>query len=756
MSRFESLPILFVEQAAVAPGVISSFAIDQDRVQLGDLILVTDSLTELPRLGVVVKVVFKIKQRTAFKVIVEGTCWARLIKATRDIRGASGEAEQVDIELATKSSKASFEKKITKSLNQLIEMEAVGEELSYIFHSYLERGIESLFQFIVQLNNYFKVPFHVLSNRELTLLKNTSRVLENELDSLKLDEELQSTTEKRLDEQARINFLREKLQTIREELSKYEGDTDDIQNLKNTFLSKPIPEDIKTELLKQTERISRIPIDAPEYSMLRTHLDFAAELPWGIYTKDQFNLEKTREILNKNHYGQNQVKERIIEYLCVTHLTDESKSPILCFVGAPGVGKTSFAKSIAEALGRKFERISLGGIRDEAEIRGHRKAYIGSSAGRILQALKNAKTMNPVIVLDEIDKIGLDARGDPASALLEVLDPEQNSSFVDHYLGFPFDLSKVMFICTANSTSTIPVPLLDRLEEVEINGYSQLEKERIFQKFLLPKQIKANGLSNVHITVEKSAVSALIQLYTRESGLRGLDRETAKMCRKIAKIYLEKKFKKFKVDRKKLEIILGPPKYLPEPITTEAKTGVVIGLAWTNLGGELLVLESLVAPGKGNLILTGQLGTVMQESAKLALFYLQANAKKLNIPENFFYSHDIHVHATYGGVPKDGPSAGAALCLAIYSAITNIPLKNSISITGELSLTGQILEVGGIREKVLASVRYGIFEIILPKRNEKDIRASFNDEELNGIKFYFIERISEAFEILLLNKQRVK
>ncbi|MCS6894101.1 MAG: endopeptidase La, partial [Deltaproteobacteria bacterium] len=716
------------------------------------LIVVAPSHFETSRVGVLAKTKICIPvENLKYKIIVEGIGLARIEQTQEDKGFIWCDGYTLDVELASKTTKASFEKRIQKLLFALAKLGYIGEESLYIFDNYRERGIESLFQLIVHLSNYDRIGLDFLSNKELDLLKKLEDYLDSRLNSVKIDKDLDQKASNRLDRQQRINFLREKLQAIREELSEFETDYDEVTKLRSIIQSKNIPPNLKEDFLKSVERLTRLTQDSPEYSILKSHLDFISDLPWGIYSEDIFDLEKTKEILNKNHYGQSEVKERILEYLCVSHLTSSPQSAILCFVGPPGVGKTSFAKSVAEALGRKFERISLGGIRDEAEIRGHRKAYIGSSAGRIIQAIKNAGTMNPVIVLDELDKIGIDFRGDPSAALLEVLDPEQNQAFVDHYLGFAFDLSKVIFICTANRTDTIPLPLLDRLEVIEIHGYSELEKEKIFYKFLLPKQQNANGLSDIKISVDKLAVKALIENYTRESGLRGLNRETAKLCRKIAKLFVEKRFKTYRVNKKKLEFLLGPGKYLPEFVSKSSKVGVVVGLAWTELGGELMVLEVSTASGSGKLNLTGQLGSVMQESAKLALFFIQAHAKKFGIPEKIFSSCDVHVHALYGAIPKDGPSAGVALCVGIFSALTQKAVRNSVSVTGELSLTGKILEVGGIREKILASIRHGITEIIIPQRNKSELRL-FSEEELKGVTIHLVEDIEDVLEIMLARK----
>ncbi|MCS6962019.1 MAG: endopeptidase La [Deltaproteobacteria bacterium] len=753
--KFSNVPVIFSDRLVLAPGVTSAFEVQSRFFFNKDKqVLVIDSRLEKDRsenraLGVLGQIKFKFKLKEVVKLVIEGTKIAavRKLRSGKDLIYAEGEI--CDITFIPNKKRNTLIKVFETELNWLCQRELAGEELLYILSLYKKKGAEYIFQLACQLSHYIPVPFETIHFEENIFVKNLLDALRKARQQKQVDEEITNKASLRLDKENRILLLKEKLQVIRDELGGEFSNDDEINELRKSFLAKPIPEAIKHELLKQLDRISRTPADSPEYSMLKTYLDFVSELPWGISTRDNFNFDRTKKILNKNHYGQAQVKERILEYLCVTKLTSNSMSPILCFVGPPGVGKTSFARSIAEALSRKFERVSLGGIRDEAEIRGHRKAYIGSTAGRIIQAIKSARSLNPVIVLDEIDKIGHDFRGDPSSALLEVLDPEQNQLFVDHYLGFPFDISKVIFICTANRTETIPAPLLDRLEVIEIYGYSHIEKEKIAVQFLFPKQLKLNGLEKLKVSIEKDAVKLLIEGYTRESGLRSLDREIAKICRKLAKRFVEKKFKSLTIKKNQLEKLLGPIKYRQEYLWDEPKVGLVIGLAWNELGGDILPLEVFSAKGRGNLNLTGQLGSVMQESAKLAKFYLQANFKTLGIPESFFETLDIHVNAVYGAIPKDGPSAGAALCVGMYSALTGRKIKNTVSMTGELTLSGKILEVGGIREKILASIRYGIYEILIPKNNLKDL-ALFSKEELAGLTIHPVDNILEILDLAIV------
>lgn len=748
-SNQQRLRTLFYDRLIVAPGtlaVIESISLPEQN----QLLFITG--TELvgkktrKRYGVICKVRSVIKSPDSVRLVVEGQKLGYVTQTEGDFD--SSLVSEVDLLLIKPSTKRILVEQLSHLLGILCEKNTLDYDIFVQVQKYRDGGLEALFSLLVTLSSNLKVGFSCLDQSEAKILRNTLRILDAEVARVKIEEELNAKISEKAQLEHRVASLKEQLNLIREELSKYDDVDDDLQELKNNIVRKTIPEAVRKEVLKQVERVLRLPADSPEYSMTRTYVEFVAELPWGVYSSVNFSLDRAKRILNKNHFGQNQVKERILEYLCVTHLTAQTSPPILCFIGPPGVGKTSFARSIAEALGRKFERISLGGIRDEAEIRGHRKAYIGSTSGRIIQAIKSAGSMNPVIVLDEIDKIGHDFRGDPSAALLEALDPEQNSCFVDHYLGFPFDLSQVIFICTANSSETIPPPLLDRLEVVEINGYSLYEKERILERFLLPKQLRLNGLSKVRLKMSKESRVLLIEGYTRESGLRGLDREVAKMCRKLAKLYVEKPFRTIFINEEKLTELLGPRRFTTEFTVSKPSVGVVLGLAWTEFGGEVLPIEVSVAKGRGNLHLTGQLGTVMQESARLAKFFLQANAKKVGLSESVFEDLDIHVHGVYGGVPKDGPSAGAALCVAMYSALTGQPVDNRYSITGELTLSGSVLPVGGIREKVLASARLGVHNIILPADNRRDM-IYFLKQEIKGLNFLFVSNIFEVFELIL-------
>ena len=516
-----------------------------------------------------------------------------------------------------------------------------------------------------------------------------------------------------------------------------------------------LPPEVRKEAEKEIERLSRLSPNSFEYPIIRNYLDWIIELPWNVSTEDNLDIDLAKKILDEDHYDLEKVKERILEYLAVYKLKRDIKGPILCFVGPPGVGKTSLGKSIARALGRNFVRISLGGIRDEAEIRGHRRTYVGALPGRIIQGIRKAGTNNPVFMLDEVDKIGMDFRGDPASALLEVLDPEQNYAFVDHYLGVPFDLSRVMFIATANVLDTIPPPLLDRMEVIFLSGYTDLEKIAIAQRYLIPKQCEENGLQPQDVIIEADIIQKIIREYTREAGVRNLERSIATICRKIAKEVAQGAQGPFVVDEEKLREFLGPRRFLDEVMEGKDEIGVATGLAWTESGGEILFVETVVLPGKGNLLLTGNMGEIMQESAKIALSCVRARAQEWNIPPDFYEKNDIHVHVPAGAIPKDGPSAGITMVVSMISALARVPVRHDVAMTGEITLTGKVLPVGGIKEKVLAAYRAGIREVILPRENEKDLQE-VPEEVKKTMNFLLVENVNQVLDLALVKEELVE
>lgn len=552
-------------------------------------------------------------------------------------------------------------------------------------------------------------------------LKKVNDLLSREVELSSMQAKIQSDVRDEISKTQRDYFLREQVRMIHRELGESDDKVQEIENYKSKIKKARMPKEADSEATKQLKRLDQMHPDSSEASIIRTYLDWLVEMPWNKTTRGVIDIKQAKDVLNTDHFGLIKVKDRILEYLSVRKINPKMKGPILCFVGPPGVGKTSLGQSIARALKRKFIRISLGGIRDEAEIRGHRRTYIGALPGRILQSLKQYGTNNPVFMMDEIDKLGSDFRGDPSSALLEALDPEQNSSFSDHYLNIPFDLSKVMFILTANLTDTIPSALLDRMEVITLSGYTEDEKRIIAQRHLIPRQVKENGLSTKKISISKGALLRIIREYTSEAGLRGLEREIGSLCRKVARRIAEGETGPFRIVKNNLPKYLGVPQYILEMDQEKSQVGLSTGLAWTHVGGEVLYVEATFIGGKGELIVTGQLGDVMQESARAALSFAKANLESFGVKEDDFEGKDVHIHVPAGAIPKDGPSAGIAMATALISIMTNQPVNKDIAMTGEITLRGRILPVGGLREKTLGALRAGIRTIIIPEKNNKDL-----------------------------------
>jgi ATP-dependent Lon protease len=579
-----------------------------------------------------------------------------------------------------------------------------------------------------------------------TRLERITDILSKELKVLELEKKISSKTQERFEKGAREAILRERLKTIEKEL----GDEDESGSaeLLEKIKKAKMPADIEEKARKEVKKLSQMAQFNPEAGYVRNYLEWLVSLPWAIKSKNNVDIKKAEKILDEDHYGLTKAKERITEYLAVHKLSGKMKGPILCFAGPPGVGKTSIGKSIARALGRKFVKVSLGGIRDEAEIRGHRRTYVGALPGRIIQGIKDAGTRNPVFMLDEIDKVGVDFRGDPSSALLEALDPEQNYQFSDHYLEVPFDLSDVMFITTANILDTIPPALRDRLEIITFAGYTHDEKFKIAREFLLKKEIENHGLAKQKITITDDALKFIIEHYTREAGVRSLERQIAAILRKIAKVIAEGKKGKVKVDEKDVEKYLGPIKVSSTLVEKKDEIGMSTGLAWTEVGGDILFIEVALMPGKGQLILTGQLGDVMKESCQAAMSYIRARANEFSLSEKFYQKIDVHVHVPEGAVPKDGPSAGIAITTAIISALTKIPVNRKVGMTGEITLRGRVMEIGGLKEKVIAAHRAGLKTIIIPKENKKDL-VDIPKEVLKDLTFKFVSHMDEVIGIAL-------
>ncbi len=574
-------------------------------------------------------------------------------------------------------------------------------------------------------------------------------ILNKEVQVLELGNKIQSQVKEDMDRTQREYYLREQLKAIKKELGELDDHSSEIKELREKIKKAKMPPEVVTAAEKELDRLSKIPPASAEYTVARTYLDWLVELPWSESTEDNLDILNAQKTLDEDHYDLEKVKKRILEYLAVRKLKSDMKGPILCFVGPPGVGKTSLGKSIARAMGRKFIRISLGGVRDEAEIRGHRRTYVGALPGRIIQGVKKAGSNNPVFMLDEVDKIGMDFRGDPSSALLEVLDPEQNFSFSDHYIDLPFDLSKVMFITTANVLDTIPPALRDRMETLELPGYSEDQKMMIAKEFIIPKQIMEHGLTPDHIEFQDGAIQVIISSYTREAGVRNLEREIAAICRGVAKdVASGQNQGKVTITPDLLHKFLGPVKFFPEVAERTSEPGVATGLAWTPTGGDIIFVEATKMRGEKGLTLTGQLGDVMKESAQAALAYVRSKSKELNIEEDFFAKHDIHIHVPAGAIPKDGPSAGITMFVALVSLLTNKPVRSDVALTGEITLRGLVLPVGGIKEKVLAGMRAGIKTIILPKKNEKDLEE-IPEHIRNQLNFKFIQKMDEAIELAL-------
>jgi ATP-dependent Lon protease len=643
--------------------------------------------------------------------------------------------------------------RIRENLQVLVEYEHLPEEMLIITEELQDPGTLAD---VILAHYKVEIPYAQAALEELDPVKRlrlTDKTISDDLNKFILAEKIKDKARDEMTKGQREYYLREQIKQIQRELGEADMGSEDLQAVRERLVALKLPKQANDEAFKQLKRLERMSPESSEYALLRTYLEWMTDLPWHTKTVDKLDLKKAKAILDEDHFGLDKVKDRILEYLSVRALNPDSKGPILCFVGPPGVGKTSLGKSIARALGRSFNRMSLGGMRDEAEIRGHRRTYVGALPGRILQGLKQCATRNPVFVLDELDKVGADFRGDPASALLEVLDPHQNIDFLDHYLNVPFDLSDVLFIATANTMDTIPEPLMDRLEILSIPGYTAAEKQKIATKYIVPRQLKEAGLGSHKVQFTDGAIQLVIERYTREAGVRSLEREIGALCRKLARDVAEKKKFVRVVDEARVASLLGPTKYDPEVAEHSEAVGLVRGLAWTALGGEVMPIEVSLAKGGGSLTLTGQLGSVMQESAQAALFYARANASVLGLESDFHSKYDIHIHVPSGAIPKDGPSAGITIATALVSALSGRKVSKDVAMTGEMTLRGNVLAVGGLREKALAALQHGITKVIIPYENIKDLEE-IPEEQRKQIQFVPVKHVSEVLALALLGRNK--
>lgn len=706
-----------------------------------------------------IKQIIKSPDNKNIRVVVEGVCRASateylpndeyLLCNVKERRSFGVRPEDKDYADALKrKTKDIFETYIdvTAKLAQDVAMEVyMTEDPSHLADFIAGNALTDF-----EHRQYLLEEFH-----PLTRLEKLCSILSHEIEIFKIEEEIDRRVQEQMDKNQQEYYLREQIKAISAELGEGEDVLGETESYKAKITALNLPSEISEKLFRECDKLSKMQGTSPDANVIRSYLDACLALPWNVYTEDCFDLKKARKILDEDHYGMEKIKERFIEMLAVRALTDKARGQIVCLVGPPGVGKTSIVRSIAKAMNRKYVRMSLGGVRDEAEIRGHRKTYIGAMSGRIINALTQAKSFNPIILLDEIDKLGSDYKGDPSSALLEALDPEQNNSFRDHYIEFPVDLSRVIFITTANDSSTIPGPLLDRMELIELSSYTSQEKLMIAKKHLVKKQREMHGLSSVSIRFTDGALSLLIDGYTREAGVRKLEQLIGTVCRKSAVMLTDGETKRVAVNNATIEKMLGPVRFKPEAISKTDLVGVVNGLAWTSVGGELLQVEAVVMDGSGKLELTGNLGDVMKESAKAAHSYLRSIAKEFDIQEDFFKTKDIHVHVPQGAVPKDGPSAGVTIATALLSALTGRKVRQSVAMTGEISLTGRVMAIGGLREKTMAAYKNGIKKVIIPKENEGDL---YDVEQVvkDNVEFVTVQRLEEVFETATFGEQTKK
>lgn len=766
------LPILPVRDTVFFPYVVSPIVVGREKsIKLVDDVLVKDKIiglftqrdhlveepqiSDLYDLGTVALILKMLKfPDGSLRLIVQGLSRAKLVGVVQIEPYLKGRIELLEeIEEKNKEVDAMM-RNVLNLFRKLVSLAPYLNEELFIAAMNIDSP-NKLADFIASnLNIDVKIKQELLSTFDINRrLQRLTFFLNEELEVLELGSKIQSQVRTEVDRTQKEFLLRKQLEAIQRELGEGDEKSVEINELKKKIKEAKMPPEVEKEAERELLRLAKMSFAAAEYTVSRTYLDWLVSLPWSKQTEDMLDISKARTILDEDHYNLEKVKQRILEYLAVRKLRPEAKGPILCFIGPPGTGKTSLGRSIAHALGRKFVRISLGGIRDEAEIRGHRRTYIGSLPGRIIQGIRRSESNNPVFMLDEIDKIGEDFRGDPSSALLEVLDPEQNNSFTDHYLDVPFDLSKVMFIATGNIIDPVPPALRDRMEVLELPGYTQREKLLIAQKYLIPRQTREQGLTEQYIEFNPEAILKIINNYTKEAGLRNLEREIAAVCRKVATRVAEGQTTKVIITEQNLQEFLGPIKFIREIAEKKDAVGVATGMAWTPMGGEILFVESTKMRGNKGLTLTGQLGDIMKESAQAALSYIRSHSKELSIPEDFFDNIDIHIHVPAGAIPKDGPSAGVTMATSLVSLLSNRPVRHDLAMTGEITLRGDVLPIGGIKEKVLGAQLAGINMIILPKKNEGDL-VDIPQEIREKVKFILVEKLAEVFEVALKEKEK--
>jgi len=761
-----TLPVLPLKDTVVFPESVTPLAIGQERsiklvenVVSGDrvLALVTvknpdaeqpgwDDLYEVGTAAVIHKMI-KVPDGT-LRILVQGVQRIKLDRQVQDDPYLMGEFIELPDELTEKPEVEALTRNVQNLFGRVIGLVPYLPEELQIAAANVDdpSALCNLVASTLRLKTEEKQRLLELTDIEARL-RDISAILNRELEVFELGSKIQSQVQEEMEKGQREFFLRQQLKAIQDELGESDPEAAEIAELRSTFDSMELPEDVRKVVDRELARLEKLPTAAAEYGVIRTYIDWIASLPWHKTTVDNLDLDNAKQVLDEDHFDLEKVKERILEHLAVSKLKNDTSGPILCFVGPPGVGKTSLGQSISRALGRKFARLSVGGVRDEAEIRGHRRTYIGAMPGTIIRHLRDAESMNPVVLIDEIDKMGADFRGDPASAMLEVLDPEQNKNFRDHYLDLPFDLSKTLFICTANTLDTVPAPLLDRMDVIQLSGYTEDEKFGIAKRYLVPKQVEAHGLGGDQVTITDKALRLIIREYTREAGVRNLERRLADVLRKAARQIAEGKqrAKKLRIDEKRVRASLGPRRYEGEVRKRTSEPGVATGLAFTAVGGDILFFEATAYPGKGRLTITGQLGDVMQESAQAALSWVRAHADKLGLEPDWFRENDIHLHVPAGAVPKDGPSAGITMATAIASLVRNQPVSEDVGMTGEITLTGQVLPIGGIREKALAAQRAGLKRIIMPRDNEPDLEE-LPKETKEQMEFVLVDTIDQVFD----------